>query len=132
MRFGISSIRLFVEVELVFVGIAAELEDAEDDESPKTRDKVGKVNVLECPFPAGGPSSLIVSSFLSFSLSLSLSLSGFRRNGRASDGNLRNPDVDVEDDDIEGPGLGTGTGDEVEVETGARFLPKGGSLSASV
>ena len=35
------------------------------DESPKTRDKDGKVNVLECPFPdvdVEGPSSLIVSS----------------------------------------------------------------------
>jgi len=127
VRFGISSIRLFAVVEVVFVGIAAVL-DADDDESPKTRDKVGKVNVLECPFPAGGPSSLIVSSFLS----LSLSLSGFLRNGRASDGNLRNPDVDVEDDAVEGPGMGAGTGHEVEVETGARFLPKGGSLSASV
>ena len=93
------------------------------DESPRTRDKDGKVNVLECPFPdvdVEGPSSLIVSS-LFFSFSLSLSLSGFLRNGRASDGNRRKVDVDV----VEG-GVGIGAGDEVEVKTGVRFLPKGG------
>jgi len=93
------------------------------DESPRTRDKDGKVNVLECPFPdvdVEGPSSLIVSS-LFFSFSFSLSLSGFLRKGRASDGNRRNVDVDV----VEG-GVGIGAGDAVEVKTGARFLPKGG------
>ena len=92
------------------------------DESPRTRDKDGKVNVLECPFPdvdVEGPSSLIVSS-LFFSFSFSLSLSGFLRKGRASDGNRRNVDVDV----VEG-GVGIGAGDAVEVKTGARFLPKG-------
>jgi hypothetical protein len=97
--------------------------------SPKTRDKDGKVNVLECPFPdVEGPSSLIVSSlFFSFSFSLSLSLSGFLRKGRASDGNRRNVDVDVDVDAVvvEG-GVGAGAGDEVEVATGVRFLPKGG------
>jgi hypothetical protein len=97
------------------------------DESPKTRDKDGKVNVLECPFPdvdVEGPSSLIVSS-LFFSFSLSLSLSGFLRNGRASDGNRLNVDVDVDVVVAEG-GVGTGVVDEVEVKTGVRFLPKGG------
>jgi hypothetical protein len=97
------------------------------DVSPKTRDKDGKVNVLECPFPdVEGPSSLIVSSlFFSFSFSLSLSLSGFLRKGRASDGNRRNVDVDVDAVVVEG-GVGAGAGDEVEVTTGVRFLPKGG------
>jgi hypothetical protein len=101
------------------------------DESPKTRDKDGKVNVLECPFPdvdVEGPSSLTVSS-LFFSFSLSLSLSGFLRKGRASDGNRRNVDVDV-DVVVAVGGVGTGVVDEVEVKTGVRFLPKGGSLSA--
>jgi hypothetical protein len=95
------------------------------DESPKTRDKDGKVNVLECPFPdvdVEGPSSLMVSS-LFFSFSLSLSLSGFLRNGRASDGNRLNVDVDVV---VAEGGVGTGVVDEVEVKTGVRFLPKGG------
>lgn len=97
------------------------------DESPKTRDKDGKVNVLECPFPdvdvdVEGPSSFIVSS-LFFSLSLSLSLSGFLRKGRASDGNRRNVDVDVV---VAEGGVGTGVVDEVVVKTGVRFLPKGG------
>jgi hypothetical protein len=99
------------------------------DESPKTRDKDGKVNVLECPFTdvdVEGPSSLIVSS-LFFSFSLSLSLSGFLRNGRASDGNRLNVDVDVDAVVVEG---GVGAGDEVVAKTGVRFLPKGGSLSA--
>ena len=95
------------------------------DESPRTRDKDGKVNVLECPFPdvdVEGPSSLIVSS-LFFSFSLSLSLSGFLRNGRASDGNRLNVDVDVDVVVAEG---GVGAGDEVVAKTGVRFLPKGG------
>jgi hypothetical protein len=95
------------------------------DESPNTRAKDGKVNVLECPFPdvdVEGPSSLIVSCWF-FSFSLSLSLSGFLRNGRASDGNRLNVDVD----DVEGGvGTGVGAGDEVVVKTGVRFLPKGG------
>jgi hypothetical protein len=131
VRFGISSIR---DIEPVG-GIPAVLEEAEDeDESPRTRERDGKVNVLECPFPldeADGPSSLIVSSF-ALSLSLSLSLSGFLRKGRASDGNLRNVevDVDVDADDVVVEG-GVGTGDEV-VETGVRTLPKGGSLSAMI
>jgi hypothetical protein len=97
------------------------------DESPNTRDKDGKVNVLECPFPdvdveLEGPSSLIVSS-LFFSFSLSLSLSGFLRKGRASDGNRLNVDVDVDVVVVEG---GVGAGDEVVAKTGVRFLPKGG------
>jgi len=95
------------------------------DESPRTRDRDGKVNVLECPFPDGeGPSSLIVSSLFfsfSFSFSLSLSLSGFLRNGRASDGSLRKEDVDV----VVVVG-GIGAEDGVVVKTGVRFLPKGG------
>lgn len=93
------------------------------DESPRTRDRDGKVNVLECPFPdVEGPSSLIVSSlFFSFSFSLSLSLSGFLRNGRASDGSRLKEDVDV----VVVVG-GVGAEDEVEVKTGVRFLPKGG------
>lgn len=94
------------------------------DESPKTRDKDGKVNVLECPFPDVDveAASLIVSS-LFFSFSLSLSLSGFLRNGRASDGSRLNVDVDVV---VAEGGVGTGVVDEVEVKTGVRFLPKGG------
>jgi hypothetical protein len=125
VRFGISSIRFeVVAVEPVFCGtVVLEDADVDVDESPKTRDKDGNVNVLECPFPLLlGPSSLIVSSLF---FSFSLSLSGFLRNGRASDGNLRKVDVDV-DVDVEVVDMeeGVGTGDEVE--TGVRFLPKGG------
>jgi hypothetical protein len=98
-----------------------------DEDSPRTRarDNYGKVNVLECPFVlvlvlASTSSSLIVDS--SLILSFSLSLTGLRRNGRASDGNLLKLDVEVD-----GVGVVVDIVEEgTEMRAGDCCLPKGG------
>jgi hypothetical protein len=57
--------------------------------------------------------------------SFSLSLSGFRLNGRAKEGNRRN--VEVEDDEGTTAGVDDEAAGAEEVEAVVRCLPKGGA-----